>query len=64
MVYQTPSRTTVAEAANLTGVKTVYFVLNKYWTDSDKILEATKLTADKTLEIGSGKIWIFKYQFK
>lgn len=64
MVYQTPSRATVKEAANLTGVKLVYVVLNKYWTDSDKILEAARPTADETLEIGNGKIWIFKYQFK
>ena len=63
MVYQTPSRVTVTEAADLTGVKLVYFVLNKYWTDSDKILEAARPTADETLEIGNGKIWIFKYQF-
>jgi len=63
MVYQTPSRATVAEAANLTDVKLVYFVLNKYWTDSEKILEAARPTANETLEIGSGKIWIFKYQF-
>jgi len=64
MVYQTPSRATVKEAANLTVVKVVYFVLNKYWTDSDKILESARPTADETLEIGNGKIWIFKYQFK
>ncbi len=63
MVYKTPSRATVKEAAKLTGVKLVYFVLNKYWTDSDKILEAAESTADKTIEIGPGKIWIFKYQF-
>ena len=62
MVYQVPSRATVTEAANLTGVKLVYFVLNKYWTDSDKILEAARPTADETLEIGGGRIWIFKYQ--
>jgi len=63
MVYQVPSRATIAEAANLTDVKLVYFVLNKYWTDANKILEAARPTADETLEIGSGKIWIFKYQF-
>lgn len=63
MVYQMPSRATVAEAANLTGVKLVYFVLNKYWTDADKILEAARPTADETMEIGSGRIWILKYQF-
>ncbi len=62
MVYQIPSRATVTEAANLTDVKLVYFVLNKYWTDSDKIMEAAQPTADETLEIGSGRIWIFKYQ--
>lgn len=61
-VYQAPSRATIVEASKLTGVKLVYFVLNQYWTDADKILEAARPTADETLEIGSGKIWIFKYQ--
>ncbi|MFA5128365.1 MAG: hypothetical protein WC445_00155 [Patescibacteria group bacterium] len=63
MVYEAPTRATAKEAANLTGVKLVYFVLNKYWTDSDKIMEAARPTADETLEIGNGKIWMFKYQF-
>ena len=62
MVYKPPTRATVAEAAKLTGVKIVYFVLNNYWTDADKIAEAAKPTADETLEIGSGKILIFKYK--
>ncbi len=64
MVYETPARTTVKEASNLTGVKLVYFVLNKYWTDSDKILDAARPLADSAISIDGGKIWIFKYQFK
>ncbi len=63
MVYAPPTRATVAEATKLTGVRLVYFVLNKYWTDSEKILEAARPTADEILEIGNGRIWIFKYQF-
>jgi hypothetical protein len=63
MVYGAPSRATVTEAANLTGVNLVYFVLNNYWTDADKIVEAAKPTANNIIEIDGGKIWIFKYQF-
>lgn len=62
MVYEAPTRATISEAANLTGVHLVYFVLNQYWTDADKIIEAAQPTADETLEIDNGKIWIFKYQ--
>jgi hypothetical protein len=63
MVYEPPTRATITEAADLTGVHLVYFVLNDYWTDADKITEAAKSTADNTTEIDNGKIWIFKYQF-
>lgn len=62
MVYEPPTRATITEAANLAGVHLVYFVLNNYWTDADKILETTRPTADNTIEVDNGKIWIFKYQ--
>lgn len=62
MVYETPSRATAAETANLVNVNLVYFVVNKYWTDSEKIIEKAKTTADEWFEIDGGKIWIFKYQ--
>lgn len=62
MVYNTPSRATIAEAANLVNVNLVYFVINQYWTDSKKIIEKTKTTADEWFDIDNGKVWIFKYQ--
>ena len=62
MVYETPSRATVSEAANLTGVRLVYFVLNNYWTDAEKIIEAAKPTADDFINIDGGEILIFKYE--
>lgn len=63
MVYSPPARATISEAANLAGVRLVYFVLNNYWTDADKIFESAKQTSDSTITIDNGKLWIFKYQF-
>lgn len=62
MVYEAPSRATVNEAANLVNVKLVYFVINKYWTDSEKIIKKAKTTANEWFDIDNGKIFIFKYQ--
>jgi len=62
MVYEMPSRKTIKEASNLVGVDLVYFVLNKYWTDAEKISVEAKKNADQTILIDN-KITIFKYQF-
>jgi len=61
MVYQKPNRTTALQAADLTGAKTVYFVINKYWTSFDKIVEQAKIDADSFQSIDHGNIYIFKY---
>lgn len=62
MVYKAPTRATVVKASNLTGVRLVYFVLNNYWTDSEKISQAAKAEANKEININNGKILIYKYQ--
>ena len=62
MVYRAPSRETVREAADLADVNLVYFVLNKYWTDADKISVEAKKNADEMMLVDN-KITIFKYQF-
>jgi hypothetical protein len=62
MVYESPKRETIKEAAELTGVNLVYFVLNKYWTDADKISPEAQKNADETIFVDN-KITIFKYQF-
>ncbi len=62
MVYEKPSRAAVTEASELTGVRLIYFVLNQYWTDADKIKEAAQLNADDSMDIDGGKVLIFKYK--
>jgi hypothetical protein len=61
MVYKTADRATALRAADLTGASTVYFVINKYWTDFDKIVERAKIDASSFQNINNGEIYIFKY---
>ncbi|MBU4375668.1 hypothetical protein KKH38_04155, partial [Patescibacteria group bacterium] len=61
MVYEKPSRETMAKAMDLAGVSEGYFVLNKYWRAFDKILEEAKLEADSWEDIGDGDVFVFKY---
>ncbi|KKQ60844.1 MAG: hypothetical protein US81_C0012G0001, partial [Parcubacteria group bacterium GW2011_GWE2_38_18] len=43
MVYKKPSRETIIKAMDLAGVDEAYFVLNKYWYASPKILEEANI---------------------
>ncbi len=61
MVYQKPDRETMLTAMNLAGVDESYLVINKYWYESGKIINAAKLTADSWEFIGEKEIFIFKY---
>lgn len=61
MVYKKPTRDTVKSALELTGAKTGYFVLNKYWWAFPKISAEAKLEADSWEEIDDGEVIIFKY---
>ncbi|MDD4901927.1 MAG: hypothetical protein PHE24_02215 [Patescibacteria group bacterium] len=61
MVYQKPDRATALQASDLTGASTVYFIINKYWTDFDKIVEQAKIEAGSFQNINNGQIYIFKY---
>jgi hypothetical protein len=62
MVYQNADRTTAIKAATLTGAKNIYFVINKYWTNFDKIVEQAKIDAMTYQNIDNGQVYIFKYQ--
>ncbi|MCX6798057.1 MAG: hypothetical protein NTX66_02500 [Candidatus Falkowbacteria bacterium] len=62
MVYKKPQRATMLKAMDLAGVNEAYFVINKYWKDSKKIIENAKLEADSFRVINQGEIYIFKYQ--
>lgn len=61
MVYKKPSRETINKAMDLAGVNEAYFVLNKYWYASPKILEEAKLIADSWQSIGAGEVYVFKF---
>lgn len=61
MVYIEPTRETMLKAMNLVGVKQGYFVLNKYWTNSERILEKAKMTADEWWGVDNDAIFVLKY---
>lgn len=63
MVYRQADRKTAEKASQLTGAKTIYFVLNEYWWGFDKIYQEAKLEANSIQEIADGGIIIFKYSF-
>jgi hypothetical protein len=62
MVYEKPDRATALQASDLTGAHVVYFVINKYWTSFDKIVEQAKIDADSFQNIDNGQLYIFKYK--
>lgn len=63
MVYQEPSRAVAKKARDLTGVRTVYFVLNDYWFNAEMIKKEAMLAADEFHVIANDNITIFKYVF-
>lgn len=62
MVYKKPDRSNMLKAMDLVGVNEAYFVINKYWKDSRKIIENAKLEADEFKSINNGEIYIFRYE--
>lgn len=62
MVDEKPRQETMHEAMDLAGVKESYFVINKYWTFSNRIIAEAKLQSDKFWNIEGGSIYIFKYE--
>ncbi len=61
MVYESPSRETMLSVMELTQTKESYFVINKYWNDSSKIIKAAKLSADNWQALEDNNIFIFRY---
>jgi hypothetical protein len=61
MVYEGPSEETIKKARDLTGAETVYFVINKYWWASTKIIDEASLIANKKHKLFNGDVYIFKY---
>jgi len=63
MVYEKPTREKVREAAKLTGVNDVYFVLNKYWYAFPKVMSEAELSADAWKSFGDNDVIVYKYHF-
>ena len=61
MVNKNPDSKTMASAMDLVGVKESYFVINKYWWLSNRIIAEAKLHADSYWEINQGDIYVFKF---
>lgn len=63
MVYKSPDQKTIQGAFNLVGVKNAYLIVNKYWNNSAKIINAAKIEADSFLNVNN-EVYIFKYKAK
>lgn len=61
MVYDGPSRETMRAAMRSVGVPTAYFVVNRYWTGSARLVEQAKTTADDWHEVDGGEVFVFRY---
>lgn len=62
MIYQGATKQTALNALSEAGVNEVYFVLNKYWRNAEKIAAQARQQADQTFEIDDGEVYIFKYK--
>jgi hypothetical protein len=61
MAYGGAPRSEMEAAMSETGVPTAFFVIDKYWTDAPKIIEAAKKTAVDWQEIDGGELYVFRY---
>ena len=63
MVEEEPSRETMLEAMNFTGVDSGFFVVNDYWWQADIIREHAKNTADEWFAVGEDDaVMVFIYR--
>ncbi len=63
MVYKNPSPNNMAGALHLVGVNTGYLVINKYWHQSDRLINEAKQSANSWWVIGN-QVYIFKYNYQ
>jgi hypothetical protein len=63
-----PTRETARTALDLVpmhgDVFTLFFVVNNYWWDAERIIETAKTTADDWRAVGGGAIHVFRYDFQ
>jgi hypothetical protein len=63
MVNKKPDQNIMRSAMSLAGVQESYFVINKYWTFSNRIIAEAKLQANNFWIINNGEIYIFQYKY-
>ncbi|MFH0988296.1 MAG: hypothetical protein V1763_02905 [Parcubacteria group bacterium] len=56
-----PSVINANKAMAAANVKQLYFVVNSYWTNSTRIVERAKATADSWQQFGQGAVFVFIY---
>ncbi len=61
MVYEKASYETMKKAMEIAQVDHSFFVINKYWWASEKIIKEASLSSDSFKELNNGEIIIFKY---
>lgn len=61
MVNDGPNQNAISEALNLTGVKRLYFVVNRYWHQSNRLIGEAKVKAATSWTVGDGEIDIFYF---
>lgn len=61
MIYEGAQKETMQKAMAEAGVNVAYFVLNKYWRNSEKIAAQAMQSADSVYYVDNDNIYIFKY---
>lgn len=62
MTQEEPTRELAISAMDLADVNLLFFVVNDYWWQSDKIKEHAKLQADDWFGVGNGAVTVFIYR--
>ena len=61
----TPNKKIVQEAINLIApdqnVRTLFYVVDAYWWESNRIIETAKSIANDWKSIGNGSVYIFRF---
>lgn len=60
-MVEKPKKETMAQAMDLAGVTTAYFVLDEYWWQSDRLAAEARLLADRTQVISDGQVTVFRF---
>ena len=62
MIFDKQAAEYAEKAMDAAGVKQAYFVVNDYWTNSSKIIEAAKKNSDGWFNIAGGRDTVFYYR--